>query len=157
MPFVFRIEYLPPGSLQRIARANFENNALKYQMLRAMGAKLFEMTNANFGASGKSRPNTWPSLKSKYAKRVKRTYATLDLTGRMYQNNRMTIHADSVTCSWLEPYALFHQTGTSKMPRRGFVPMDESGTLTPFAQRKIIEAASRVVERWKLGNITQVI
>lgn len=139
------------------SRRFFEVNSwVGPSVLRAMGAKLSFLTYQNFGFSGKDRPEPWRRLTAKYAKRVKRDSATLDLKGRLLrslrlgqpQGNRITVTAD---CE----YASFHQFGNPKnnLPRRAFFPVTLSGQLTPFAQRQISQAA--VNEILKLSRNTR--
>jgi phage gpG-like protein len=119
------------------------------QVLGAMAARFKFMCMQNLGATGIDRPSQWDLLSPKYAKRVGRDYATLELTGQLMQSIRMQTH-DDFSEVFVEPddcpYAARHQFGDDKMPARPFFPMTEAG-LTPMAEAEVLAAATDMLEQ----------
>jgi phage gpG-like protein len=111
--------------------------------LEAMGAKLILITRQNFGSSGPNRSSDWKSLSKRYAKKVGRSYATLDVTGKLFRSFRMTTaaHRYVIVKTTGIPYASAHQFGRNNMPWRPFFPIDRYGQLTSYARREVTKAA----------------
>lgn len=114
---------------------------------------------ANFGPSGPYRPwSGWHPLSPAYAKKVGRTYATLEVSGRlkssvfMQLNERgnFTVSADDSDV----PYATAHQYGNPKgnrghpgLPAREYFPMDENNEVTRQVYDLCVNAAQEALER----------
>lgn len=124
------------------------NPKIRRRVLQAIGARLILETRRNFGPSGVSRPEPWKPLSPKYAKRVKRPYATLDLTGKLFASFRMSVGTDEVSCFTTGvPYAARHQWGSGTLPARPYWPIDQQGKLTEYAQRAVTTAASLELQK----------
>ena len=116
-------------------------NEIKVPVQQAM-AEVFEvMVRMNIGAEeGEYRPSEWSPLSAKYAKRVKRPYATMKLTGTMESTIKSGSDEDAgyVTCG--TEYAGAHQYGEGKMPERPFFPI-AGGEFTEQAKDECLSAA----------------
>src|SRR5690348_8741597 len=78
------VGYLYPGEKERV--------------LRAVGAKFKLLSIGNFGRTGTDRPEPWKSLSPKYAKKVGRSEATLELSGELFRSLRVSPPSgDSIT------------------------------------------------------------
>jgi phage gpG-like protein len=120
----------------------------------AMAERFFELTRENFGESGVDRPNEWPPLSEKYAKRVKRDYATMFLSGEL----ELSFQWDGSNLQYAEvwsdsPYAVVHNDGDSSrnIPARPVFPIigksdDPQARLTDFAEQQILEAANQAIQ-----------
>lgn len=113
-------------------------------VLGLVGNAVAEVTRENFGESSPNRPNDWAPLSKKYAKQVGRTYATLYVTGDLYDS----VHAEppqgaSVTVIATDKKASWHQLGEGHNPVRKFFPTDEL-ELTPYCQARIREVLNAV-------------
>lgn len=118
----------------------------------AMAQKFQECVLANFGASGPYRPwSGWPPLSPAYAKKVGRTYATLEVSGRLKsavlidlkENNRFSVVAEDSRV----PYATVHQYGGgNNIPAREYFPMTEDGEVTRQVQDIVLEAAYKAAQ-----------
>lgn len=116
-------------------------------VLRAVGARFKLLTLRNFSQSGLDRPEPWPPLSKRYAKRVKRSHATLYKTGLMYRSFTVgPTNGDSITVSCEVPYSSYHVEGTPRMPRRSPFPVGVGGNLTPLAQRQLETAAALAIQ-----------
>lgn len=132
-----------PSSANRI----FDRSA-RDSILRKMGAALKLDTVSNFGITGTDRPSPWKPLSKRYAKRVGRTHATLDLTGALMRSLRVgQPDGDSITVSTDDPKAAYHQNGEGNNPLRPFFPLLPSGQLTPRAMRRVETAAQLETQR----------
>ena len=113
------------------------------QILGAMAARFKLSCIQNLGHSGEDRPNEWSALSPKYARRVGRPDATLDLTGRLMRSIRVNVQDDYAEV-FVDPdecvYAARHQWGDETMPKRAFFPMTET-EITPLAYEQVVEAA----------------
>lgn len=116
-----------------------------------MAGEFLELTRQNFGEAGLDRPQEWPELSKKYAKRVGRSYATLFLHGDLFESFQINNAYQFSEVFSESPYAEAHQFGTDTLPARGFMPIlndkeSEEAVLTDQAQSKCIEAAQRAIE-----------
>lgn len=115
----------------------------------AMGQRFYDLVQGNFGVAGVDRPMYWAPLSPAYARKVGRTYATLDLTG----NLRSAImiggsEGESVTVSVSDsdvPYATVHQMGGVRMPKRPYFPVDDDGDVLPYTASEVVAAASKAL------------
>lgn len=120
------------------------------RVLRAIGMRFRDITQANFGVAGAHRPTQWPPYARDYPKWGKRKGgpATLIQTGKLRgsfvvdsnHNDYVEISAEGI------PYADAHQFGSKRVPARPYFPILSKGfnaTLTPFAQRELEQAAEQ--------------
>lgn len=132
-----------------------ELTQLKVAAQGAMAEKFLEITRENFGDEGVDRPNEWPALSPKYAKRVKRDHATLFLSGDL--ETSITFDAsnpDYAEVSTANPYASAHQFGNpdGNLPARGFFPLTNEydgadAQLTEFAEAEVLKAAQDEIDK----------
>lgn len=117
-------------------------------ILRKMGATLKRDTVANFGLSGTDRPSPWKPLSKRYAKRVGRTAATLEVTGSLMRSLRIgQSDGEAITVYTDDPKAAYHQFGEGNNPLRPFFPITPEGQLTPRARNRIETAAQLETQR----------
>lgn len=121
------------------------------QIQGAMGEKLFEIVRFNIGKEGVDRPRSWAALSPKYAKRVGRDYATLDLTGALagaikFDNSNPDFASVSISDSDVI-YATSHQWGDGHLPARPYFPMSISGEFTTFTTAAVLEAAQEELSK----------
>ena len=105
---------------------------------------------ANFGPTGAFRPwSGWPPLSKAYAKKVGRTYATLEVTGRLKSNVMIDgdgDHVKVVADDALVPYSTVHQYGGgNNIPQREYFPMYDDGNVTRQVQDLCLEEAKKVI------------
>lgn len=123
----------------------------------AMAQKFQECVLANFGPSGPYRPwSGWHELSPAYAKKVKRTYATLFVSGALKGNILIELEGNSfkvVSDNSRVPYATAHQEGNPKgnrghpgLPAREYFPMTEDGEVTRQVQDIVLEAAYKATQ-----------
>lgn len=142
------------GSEREKLRARLLTEGQRNQILRDVGAKFKLFTLQNFGATGTDRPEEWAPLSPKYAKRVKRSYATLDLKGSLFRS--FTVgqpDGTSITVSSNSPYAEAHQEGNEHLPARPFFPITSAGELTGHAQRVLETTAALSLQRLMRSGI----
>jgi phage gpG-like protein len=133
--------------LQRI-RDELEN---PQAILAAVGETVALITRENFGEWGVDRPEAWPALSKKYAKKVKRPYATLFVTGDLYNSiQSLPPTNDSVTVIAADEKASWHQLGEGHNPPRPFFPVTADERLTPYAEAAILAAIEQELERLAL-------
>ena len=133
-------------------------NRVRIPVQAAMAETCFDVTINNFGMSGEDRPVEWESLDDKYAKRVGRSFATLDLKEFKKEGSDKKL-IDSVDWNADNPdfalvylndppvYAAAHQWGESGMPERPFLPIVKgSETLTPYTEGKCLDAANKALQ-----------
>lgn len=146
-----RIE-LNPGSLRGLERE------VKNRIKDAQGKTEFAMAETflncvldNFGATGRFRPwSGWPPLSPAYAKKVGRTYATLEVSGRLKESvlielegRNFAVTADDARV----PYSTVHQFGGgNNIPQREYFPIFDDGTPYRQVQDLVEEAAQRKLE-----------
>lgn len=123
----------------------------------AMAEKFQECVLANFGPSGPYRPwSGWHDLSPAYAKKVKRTYATLFVSGALKGNVLIELEGKNfkvVSDNSRVPYATAHQEGNPKgnrghpgLPAREYFPMTEDGEVTRQVQDIVLDAAYRAAQ-----------
>ena len=105
------------------------------------------ITQQNFGASGIDRPMPWQILSPGYAwekKKGDRT-PTLMLKGDLIRGFRTTVGDNSASLTNVSPYADEHQFGVGykNLPARPFYPINEDGSLTPFAEKSLAEVVEK--------------
>jgi phage gpG-like protein len=105
------------------------------------------ITQQNFGASGIDRPQPWQILSLNYAwekKKGDRT-PTLMLKGDLIRGFRTAITDNSATLTNVVPYAEQHEHGEpwKNLPKRMYYPINEDGSLTPFAEKSLEEVAQK--------------
>lgn len=120
-------------------------NLVKSDVQLAMGVAFFDIVKGNFGFLGIDRPDEWAPLSPAYAKKVKRTYATLEVTGKMmnavkldnndFDASHVSLSNDDVA------YATAHHYGTSKLPVRRVFPIDSQGEVMPYTAGEVTNAA----------------
>lgn len=107
-------------------------------LFMAVGEVARDCTLENFGASGTNRPAPWPLLSKKYAKKVKREYATLELTGELKASVQVSPPStDSISVLADDQKASWHQLGEGRNKVRPFFPISADGQLTDYCQSKI--------------------
>ena len=112
-----------------------------------MAGRFREIVMENFGETGTDRPEEWPALSPKYAKRVGREEATLFVTGTLMNSVEIDpYNPDAAVVSTKCSYAMAHQYGEGNMPKRPFFPMTDL-ELTPYAEQQVMEAAQHEAER----------
>lgn len=120
-------------------------------LLDAMSGRFLEVVHGNFGIAGVDRPNQWAPLSPAYAKKVGREIATLRLTGALEAAIvRGGFEGDSVTVSVSNsdvPYATVHQTGSTRMPKRPYFPIDDQGEVLDWTRGQVIESAQEALGR----------
>lgn len=132
-------------------------NACRQPVQGAMGEAYFEIVRSNFGDVGVDRPISWLPLSWSYAQRVKRSNATLYVTGRLesaiqFSNadpNEATVSVSGV------PYAAAHQYGyaPNNLPPRPYFPFNPyNGETTPFTLNVVKEAAEKELARCLWGG-----
>jgi hypothetical protein len=134
-----------------------EVEAIRPQVQDAMAQKLASLADDNFNGDGPEY-NQWPGLSMEYSTVVGRLEATLVLTSG--ESGRVNQHYKKETVPGLlrastkvdssDPdhstvindcdYAAYHQWGV-----RPFLPVDEDGTLTAFAEQEIRSAAEQAI------------
>jgi phage gpG-like protein len=159
MKFELSTSDLQP-QLQELMQGWLTDPNFKRQMLGAMAARFKMICVQNLGEGGIDRPVQWKSLSDRYAKRVNRSFATLDTdigkspyngrrpTGTLSRSIRINVGNDSAVI-YVDPeevpYAYDHQFGEGHMPARPFFPMTEIG-LTPYAEQELIAVAEEILE-----------
>jgi phage gpG-like protein len=119
----------------------------------AMAEAFERVTLANFGATGIDRPMSWQPLSPAYARKVGRTYATLEVSGTLKAaikvDNSDLDHSKVSVSNADVPYATAHHFGNERgnLPQRPYFPIDDNGNLTPFTEAEVVEAARRTIER----------
>lgn len=112
----------------------------------AIASRVHSIVLKNFGESGLDRPSSWSPLSPRYANRVKRTFATLELSGNLKRSVRST-SSPAEAVIWQDssvPYGAAHQFGSEKLPARPFFPMVGDG-VTPFVEQQISEAVEESI------------
>jgi hypothetical protein len=95
-------------------------------------------------------------LSAMYAKQKARRYgnkAILSATGAMLRSYRVTVSGRSIEETVSADYAGYHQSGTSKMPKRAILP-DERG-LPAKDQQKLIELTSKYIDQ-QVGRMPRI-
>lgn len=120
-------------------------NEIRLACQAAMATRFYDITMNNFGSGdGEDRPEPWVDLSDNYARRVKRTYPTLELHGDLITSvTPVTDVLEYASVETNNPYALSHQEGVyeNNLPARPFFPIDQSGELTPYTESECLNAA----------------
>lgn len=121
----------------------------KRRILKRVGERFAEAAKENIGHSGPDRPTRWKSLSSKYAKRVKRPYATLKVSGALQDSiHSQTPTESSVTVVADSDYAAVHQLGGgNNIPERPYFPVTASGQLTAKAEAELTAIVESEISR----------
>lgn len=121
----------------------------KHQVEAAMAARYHEIVLANFGESGVDRPIDWPPLGNVYAKLMGRTFATLYVTGALFDSVEIDPQSAKVSVrnTGAVPYALVHQFGGRNTPPRPYFPMTPDGTALPWTVQEVQQAAADALAR----------
>lgn len=152
MNLVIRVKL--SGSEREKLRAQLLTEAQRNLILKDVGAKFKYLTLQNFGVTGTDRPTEWAPLSEDYAKRVKRSYATMDLKGDLFRSFRVgQPDGTSITVSTSISYAEAQQYGTDRMPPRPFFPITADGGLTNHAQNVLETTASLSLQRIMRGGV----
>ena len=108
----------------------------------AMAQTFHGVVLSNFGLTGVDRPIDWANLSPKYAKRMGRTHATLEVSGALKQavhqaGNQVYAMKEEI------PYVLAHQYGyaPNNLSKRPYFPIDEQGNGMPFTLSLLREMA----------------
>ena len=120
--------------LEGIAALTEDNLAL----FEPVGEAVKQCTLENFGVSGTNRPRVWPPLSKDYARKVKRDYATLDVSGEL--KNSITVEVAETSIVATDEKASYHQLGEGYNKERPFFPISKDGELTEYCQQRITEA-----------------
>ena len=123
----------------------------------AMARRCKEVVIGNFGIAGVDRPWSWQPLTPEYAKKVKRTIATLFVSGDMQEavDIRVGVNRGQVYLSDdVIPYATAHHDGNPKgnrshpgLPARRVFPITGGGNVLPYTVSQVKEAAIKELER----------
>jgi hypothetical protein len=118
---------------------------------RAMGEAYNGVVMANFGSEGFDRPWPWAPLSKRYAKRVKRSFATLSITHALKSTIKLEHDQDASRVSMANNsfcrYALAHHYGIFPvLPARRVFPIID-GQTTPLTKELVVKAARNAVER----------
>ena len=119
--------------------------AVRSDVQLAMGIAFEDVVRRNFGQIGVDRPLAWVPLSPAYARKVGRTFATLEVTGAL----KAAVRVDNSNLDFAKvyasnsdvPYAVVHQQGGKHMPQRPYFPMDDNGEVTDYAASQVREAA----------------
>ena len=153
---------LPAGQLAQFDKLLGNRFAsARTEVQAAMALAFYEIVMGNIGGSfGVDRPSEWPPLTQAYAKRVNRSFATLEVTGAL--RNAVKINTDNPFQSTVSisnddvPYALVHQFGGgNNIPARPYFPIEPGGSAeagvdfgpTPFAREWVLDAAREELRR----------
>lgn len=112
----------------------------------AMAGQFYQCVLDNFGASGSFRIHQWAQLSPAYARKVRRDYATLNVTGKLRSaikkssseiNGRVSVSKGE--CE----YSLAHQFGYPKnnLPARPYFPIYTDGTVLGSVKHLVRDAA----------------
>lgn len=121
---------------------------------KAMVEQFRQCTYDNLGSSGAFRPHQWADLSPAYARKVKRTYATLNVTGLLRSaiktdadDNRGRLSIKKADCE----YALAHQFGNPAraLPDRPYVPI--RGSVVMASVRSLVVRAAQLALKVELN------
>ena len=106
---------------------------------------------ANFGGAERFVVAPYAPLSPSYARKVGRSYATLEVSGKLKgaiytgisDDGAATVSVDNATV----PYATIHQRGGRNMPARPYFPVLEDGTVLPEVEEMVIQAAREELQR----------
>ena len=133
------------AEFENMVESKIEN--VKLHVAEAMTATVYDIVMRNFGSPpGLDRPAVWDDLSESYAKRVGRTYATLNKTGAMKAAIQKPFNADGGRVYLSKGdcvYALAHHFGYKKnnLPARRVFPINEDGSITDYTIAAVTAAA----------------
>lgn len=112
----------------------------------AMSTQFRQCVYDNLGATGSFRVHQWALLSPAYARKVKRNYATLNVTGALRNGIKRTSNEDKgrVSISKADvPYALAHQWGAPEkgLPDRPYFPVRKDGSVLRGVVDLVLRAA----------------
>lgn len=135
---------------------------IRRKVLFAMGSEFKRIVIGNFATHGSFSPTPWAPLSKRYQKRMARTdqrtptyvgsQATLFRSGKLFRSVKLTVSDTKAVISEGEglSYAETHQFGLNGVPARPTFPIHgnfAAGVLTPFAEKKMIEAAEKALSK----------
>lgn len=112
----------------------------------AMSVQFRQCIYDNLGASGLFRPHQWALLSPAYARKMKRNYATLNVSGALRAGIKRDSNADKgrvyITNSNV-PYATAHQWGNAdgNLPDRPYFPIRKDGSVLQGVKDLVLRAA----------------
>lgn len=123
------------------------------QLVAVAAREFVAMSQEVMGANKPNRPAPWPPLSPRYAKRVKPPIPTLLRSGKLRSSfSWMPMGNDFAEVRVDADYAAYHQTGTSRMPARPFLPLKPGTTeLTTYAHARIDAAIIRRLSEINFG------
>jgi len=133
-----------------------EFQKVKVPCQAAMANAFYEITMKICGAGdGEDRPSEWIGLGkgvpgSKYAKKVGREVATLELDGNLATSVwTVSENQEYATVSTTNQYATAHQWGEGNQPPRPFFPITgpEGETVTQYTTQKCVDACEAELAR----------
>lgn len=120
----------------------------KRNVLGAIGYQFWRISRENLGARGVARPHEWAELSKKYIQWLKRKFPqgpfipTLLRTGTLLNSIMLRVDNNVAEVFTDCAYAGVHQFGYKDIPERPYFPITRDGELTPYAERKMREAAN---------------
>lgn len=120
---------------------------LRSPVHNAMAVQFRQCVFDNFGPSGMFRPFQWAKLSPRYARKVGRDYATLNVTGKLRSAIKMassevkgTVSVSKADCD----YSLAHQFGYEKnnLPARPYFPINTDGTVLNAVKELVRRSAA---------------
>ena len=122
--------------------------AVKPAVEHAMAVTFESCVLANFGFIGFERPSEWKPLSPGYARKVHRSFATLELTGAMKQNLKVEGNEVSLVADANAPYATEHEAGIiwKSLPARPVFPM-QAGYCMPKTLALVTESAQETIAK----------
>lgn len=145
--FVFNAGEMERQLAEAVNRA-LSNSEVLAAVNGAMASRLHDIVLKNIGDTGIDRPNAWAPLSKRYAKRVKRSHATLRVSGDLIRSIRSAAdwsHGEVWQDDSSVEYGPAHQFGEGHMPLRPFFPIVGDG-LTEFAEAQLTEAAQTALD-----------
>jgi phage gpG-like protein len=140
--------------LVRIQRALAFNAPRR--VTRAMARRFWEITRNNFGSAGEDRPEVWSPLSQSYIRQLIRKgigplIPTLLRRGLLMNSIRLTSSGKTAEVWTDNPYAMAHQFGYGKIPRRAYFPVvsrenESEARLTPYAESEVLKAGKRELD-----------
>jgi phage gpG-like protein len=111
----------------------------------AMAGQFYQCVMDNFGASGSFRIQQWAKLSSAYARKVRRDYATLNVTGKLRSSIKKSSSEVSGRVSVNKgecEYAIAHQFGSGPLPSRPYFPIYPDGSVLGSVKNLVRDAAA---------------
>lgn len=117
------------------------------QLLTIIGIRLHRQTLRTFMMEKDPWGRPWKPLKPATIER-KRSSKILRDTGRLWQSFTWRVEGDTLHFGTNVEYAPYHQFGTKHIPRRPFLPLDESGRLD-LPQHYLRQIMNPVMLAWR--------